>query len=479
MKNIKHFVSLSFCALTLCANLNASDAVIDNTAEARKLMSEAAKHYNKAVAAIQHSDGILRDNINRAANMSQEFVKHRDSYDTIVKKLEDANDKMRILREAYKQGASSIAFAKENLSFAGEKFPVGEKRFELADRLYKDGLEIVTKNPGRNYEDKIYFESVWNSYMRFKVQFNSRQKEASKLALTLSIANPRMEGIDATLKLAQDFLEKTSKTADENKGVSAEMRQSVASLYEESVKAYEVLTEELKKLAEMRSTFTKSNFALSSFIMNELPKHEKYGEIIFNADAHYLNAVQNVQTFAREQIKEGKARVYNDTRGSLLEQTDGAWQRPSVTAPSGTLSRASGTLSADTMSAPESPKNVREELFNIALKITNLTAEIAQAHSLLSDIVFDAQASLGAVERCENDANALLRSALGFFTEAQTNASELQIFKNSLAVTMSQSKISSNEFKKLCENSDTSIKACSDNTLNGLKKLETAKTALK
>jgi uncharacterized protein Yka (UPF0111/DUF47 family) len=461
-------------------------------------MSEASSDYNKAVASILNSDAILRDNISRATNISRDFLSRQATYEAILKKLEYAKDKMRLLQENYKQGTVALGYAKDNLSFANEAFPVGDKRFEFADKLYKQGLEIVTKNPGKNYEDKRYFDGIWTSYVRAKAQFQAKQKEASKLVLTLSIANPRMEGIETTLKLAQDFLDKTSKSVDENKEITDEMREKVQNLYDESIKAYEDLTAQMQKLAEARSKFTKANFALSVFIMNELPKNEKYYETIFSADVQYLNALNGGMlyptTWGDTQSSVGGSYTRNATMDQMAT-VGGAYEMampPSISLAAelsagaslksrSTVGQSIGSrgLTSDVLNFPSKPENLREEVFNISLQLSNLAAEIAQANALLGDIVAESQASLSAVETSEADANTLLRSVMGFFTEAQSNYSELQIFKNSAAVTISQSKVSSNEFKKLCESADKDIKACSENTSKSSDKLTAAKAALK
>lgn len=490
---MKHSTYLIFAFSALASSgvwAGDADPVIENTLEARRLVKDASAEYNIAVAMIVNSDAILRDNVNRAANVSRDFAGYDSECDAIVKRLDSAKDRMRLLKENYKQGTAALAFARDNLTFANNAFPMGDKRYELADSLYRTGSEAAAKNPGKNYEDKRYFESVWSSYSSAKARFLSAQKDAAKLVLALSIANPRMEGIEATLKLAEDFLEKTAKSAAENKSVANEMREKVQGLYDDSMKAYEELTAQMRKLADVRSGFTKASFALSAFIMNDLPKNEKYYDTIFKADPSFLNAVgtggrsfESMSFFGKSSPASDASAVESELAVGSSFGFDGMDSAPAPvqlkSRSAAAQANAARPLSSDLFTIPSKPENIREEIFNACMQINNLAAEILQANALLSDIVAEAGTSLRAVETSENEANALLRSVIGFFTEAQANSSELQIFKNSMGVTISQSAVSSNEFKKLCENADKAIKACSENTLKIGEKLETAKAALK
>lgn len=497
MKTLKRTIPLLMLTVASCifAQESAKDPVIENTAAARKHIADASKEYNVAVRHILNSDTLLRDNINRANVIASRFAELESRLDGGVANLNDYKNNLRMLRENLKQGTIAIDYAKQTINFANESFPIGDKRFDFANELYKEGFALVAKNPGKNYEDKRYFDSVWNDYVNRKNSFVANQKQIAQVLLKLNIASPRMAGADTTLKIVEDFISKTEKNFEGDKKTLEDIKKSVEELYDASMKSYAELTSQMNSLGEARNKFTKENFTLSVFIMNELPKNEKYYKTIFTPDTLYLSAANNyyaARTIAEPSGLGGEQISYTQnvmlpklavfgTSASLAkdERSRSLAKRKTVSQVAEFDSPVSikGSMLGDTVNISK-PENLREEISAICLQITNLSAEIAQTNALLSEILSESAGALNAVDASESGSASLLGMVTSTYSLSQTLNPEIQVFKSNFSVSTEQSKVASAEFAKLCGFIDTAIKNSAKSSEDSAKSLLKAKDAL-
>lgn len=457
--------------------LGAEDSgVIASVDAARGFSASAVKSYNNALMHVQGANTVLEADYARAFGVSERFRSLLSASGGIASDVSAEFSNARMIEERFTQTCDFLNSAKVNLEAASATFPLGEKRVALGLKLNSQMGEIASKNPGDMYQDRNYFLGVSGAFMAAKNQLQSSQESLSKALIDLSIANPRIEGIKSTVALARDFLSKAEASSGKNMDEIEGLKSDAESLLENSISRYSELNALTAAMRVAKTKYVAAEISLTKFIMNDLAASEKYGSHIFKPSPEYfIKAVQPVlfgfppeaQLRASKMKKEaGDAAVF----GAVPQKALGnfAWGRAagSVDSRAKPASQASGA------------KNVRSELLELGASLTDLSAEIMAASGMLEDIAGEARKAISEIESIEQASQALLKRAIDLSTSSQMAGSDIEIFRNNLKVAKVQSDVASSEFKKLCENADNYLKACSADTESLVENLRKADEAL-
>ncbi len=474
----------SLAILTASANfLSAqgnSDAVLQNTLDAKKLISEAADSFNSSIENLNAANRVLMENLNRSYSASNTLSSLQSDFSNKKQEFENIQKRFAIIEESYKQNGASLSLANENFKLLDNALPMGVKRIELAEKLYKKSKEYVSKNLGSNNSNKRYLDASWANFLAAKNNFQITQENIRSLGVSLNIAKPRMNGVQASLTLAKDFLGKIKSSLDPLEPALLLLETDVKKLSDTNEQANKNYTNMLINLGEYRMEYTKASFGVHKFIMNDLVKNEKYFDTVFEADPFYLASL-SVANYANDEYS--KTFAYNTSAVAGISESSNPFgdQEVKQTLRKANIARSEpASESAEfQLNKPSAAQSEKDAALQSIYEIENLTSEIIKANFILSEITSNAYQALSKIEESERMSENLLRETIFSFGKAQELLSNAEIFKNTLAVYSEQSKSAMLEFEKLYKSAEESGKTVLEKSKESLGKISEASAALK
>ncbi len=436
----------------------AGDPVLQNAQQAREQVADALSQYNKAVNANVNSAAILNDILSGLNTLRGSLAMNKSTAIGTDAALENLAQRKEVLRAQFAQNQNFLDMSGQSMTALAGFLPIGDERIKSANTLAQKGMTLVNLNPGERYADHNYMTAVIARYNNAVSVLRDTQQRASKFAVSLAIAKPRIEGITQTLKLHDDFYTRAEKSAQSNNEKLRTLEKQVNTLGDAYLKTYGTLADSRAELRAERVKLLRASLAVQALLLNDLAKSEKYKDATFPLLSPEDMAAIVVRTRGKEEagdvrLSGGSANPWGAPAGSLIRKevdssanADTLLQSP--------LSKSSGVGGASAMAAIDSlsaPKTAKEEVLVTANSLLEIAAEINRTSTLLSDILSDAQKAMDAIERNESQSQQLLRECMDAFTRTQTLSANLDIFTNTLAVSGAQADASNEEFKKLTE----------------------------
>ena len=284
------------------------------------------------------------------------------------------------------------------------------------------------------------FDSAVNAFI-------SARALAARVSVTASVNSPRVEGIKATLAMAENYISKTAEAEAKN-AQSAKRVVSDASKFSDEFGAALSRYENLGEICQdARSRTLSAAFKTSAFMLNTLSKSEKYGKQIFTqAEIVDLSSMPSYYR-PNEKRKLMKAERSSQTLGvpayAAKEAYYGCRMENSMA--------DSGANSSDRAAPVPDKSKVRAEILAACAEIEFVSAELRAATNVLNQIVSSAETSLSAISNLENGASEILRSSIDAYAQSQTLSSDILLLDINIKTFAAQSKISSAKMGELCD----------------------------
>lgn len=358
--------------------------------------------------------------------------------------LESLEGEFSAFKTSFEANVRNCNASAKSLEAALKNLPLGRERIAATRRLIGETRKIVSQNTGENFQDKRYFDSVDSRFDSAVNAFISARVLAARVSVTASVNSPRVEGIKATLAMAENYISKTAEAEAKN----AESAKRVVADTSKFSDEFGAALSRYEKLGEIcqdaRSRTLSAAFKTSAFMLNTLSKSEKYGKQVFtqaeiidlSSMPSYYRPSENRKLMKSERSRLAAApahaaRIYN---GFMAEST----------ADSG-----SGFANRSTP-APDKNK-VRAEILAACAEIEFVSAELRAATNVLNQIVSSAETSLSAISNLESGASEILRSSIDAYAQSQTLSSDILLLDINIKTFAAQSKISSAKMGELCD----------------------------
>jgi|GEM_PF-6734251 len=454
IKKIFFISSIFITANVLCAN------PIFFVNSARDAMDDSKKVYNNSLSSLSNAASVNNDvqfELNRLQgaynSIKSELFNHTHS-------LEYQSKEILNIKTSLDETKKSLANIKENMEKVTGYFPIGEARLKFGDKLCQEALDLVDKNPGDNHQDRKYIESVIQRYMTVKDAFKRAQEFSVSKLIDLSVANPRLEGIESTLKMALDFNDKFVNSNKENNSAFDSLNSSMESANNFYEKMLMQSSDNRMKANQAFTRLNQQHAELVIFLQNEFLKSEKFQNVILKASINSLMSTDRIVNVGNKII----------TMSGAMSHLEALADEESVS--SNKLARRSAVAREDSVGsgvarpAEVAPKTAREEVLAYAVKLRDLTAELAEFSNVLVRMTTESGDTLDALQNIEYNAGDFLRNNISTFSMSQQLVSTIESFKNTLKVNEAQSQIRLGQFDKFIKSFEKelakSMKLCDD-----------------
>ncbi len=133
---------------------------------------------------------------------------------------------------------------------------------EIAEIVEKTNLAVLN-NPGDNYQDQRYFESVKSAYDSACSELVSVQSEALKANANAAVVKAVAEGVNATLAMCQKNLETYAALVPENLAQAEKLDAKTSELLEKFIPQYDDFSEICGLYSRTRTASLAALFALA------------------------------------------------------------------------------------------------------------------------------------------------------------------------------------------------------------------------
>lgn len=332
----------------------------------------------------------------------------------------------------------------KSLEDALKNLPLGRERIDAVRKLVGETRKIVSQNTGENFQDKRYFDSVDSRFDSAVNALIAARALAARVSVTASVNSPRVEGIKATLSMAENYISKTAEAEAKNAESAKKVVADVSKLSDEfgaALSRYENLGEICQ---DARSGTLSAAFKTNVFMLDTLSKSEKYGKQIFTQSESvnlssmpsYYRPSENRKLLKAERSRLAAAPAY----AAETMVSDGFMAKPMADSGGGFANRSTP--------APDKSK-VRAEILAACAEIEFVSAELRAATDVLNQIVSSAETSLSAISNLENGASKILRSSIDAYAQSQTLSSDILLLDINIKTFAAQNKISSAKMGEL------------------------------
>lgn len=332
----------------------------------------------------------------------------------------------------------------KSLEAALKNMPLGRERIDAVRKLVGETRKIVSQNTGENFQDKRYFDSVDSRFDSAVNALIAARALAARVSVTASVNSPRVEGIKATLSMAENYISKTAEAEAKNAESAKKVVADVSKLSDEfgaALSRYENLGEICQ---DARSRTLSAAFKTNVFMLDTLSKSEKYGKQIFaqsksvnlSSMPSYYRPSENRRLLKSERSRLAAAPAY----AAETMISDGFMAKPMADSGGGFANRSTPT--------PDKSK-VRAEILAACAEIEFVSAELRAATDALNQIVSSAETSLSAISNLENGASKILRSSIDAYAQSQTLSSDILLLDINIKTFAAQNKISSAKMGEL------------------------------
>ena len=332
----------------------------------------------------------------------------------------------------------------KSLEDALKNLPLGRERIDAVRKLVGETRKIVSQNTGENFQDKRYFDSVDSRFDSAVNALIAARALAARVSVTASVNSPRVEGIKATLSMAENYISKTAEAEAKNAESAKKVVADVSKLSDEfgaALSRYENLGEICQ---DARSGTLSAAFKTNAFVLNTLSKSEKYGKQIFtqaesvnlSSMPSYYRPSENRKLLKAERSRLAAAPAY----AAETMVSDGFMAKPMADSGGGFANRSTP--------APDKSK-VRAEILAACAEIEFVSAELRAATDVLNQIVSSAETSLSAISNLESGASKILRSSIDAYAQSQTLSSDILLLDINIKTFAAQNKISSAKMGEL------------------------------
>lgn len=473
---IKKIFPIAICVL-ICAEIVAQDKVLYSVDLARNSLSNAYTNFNKSFASMNSANAIQENATNETYNQFHIFSIHKNKVQNLTPYMDTQKLEIEKFISNFEEVCKRLESAKINLDALKKILPVGKKRIELAKEIINKTRDIVTKNPGENYQDKKYFDAVNNTFIRAKNQMDETQKDIEKIALEIAVCKPRVDGIKIAIKSLLDFSGKSQTSALDCAKLMSNIKPQMEALIKGVQESGRNINQKYDNLNKIHENMVAIELDLNKLILNDLPENKKYYNVVFKPLSLSIiipqgNPVINSTMSKREygksmlaNLNESSAQEFSTDSQSVSSNMNFTMPKERITSKGNLLgasiSSATGQhLMGDTLSAKD---DVRKEVLGLCSDLYNLSVELSTADSNMQNIVSEAYRAIDDVRICENNAQILLRNAMQKYFDIQSIFSELSMFSNSIEILKSRKLISDKELENLMQ---TQIK----NSMDELKK---------
>ena len=332
----------------------------------------------------------------------------------------------------------------KSLEAALKNMPLGRERIDAVRKLVGETRKIVSQNTGENFQDKRYFDSVDSRFDSAVNALIAARELAARVSVTASVNSPRVEGIKATLSMAENYISKTAEAETKNAESAKKVVADVSKLSDEfgaALSRYENLGEICQ---DARSRTLSAAFKTNVFMLDTLSKSEKYGRQIFaqsesvnlSSMPSYYRPSEKRKLLKAERSRLAAAPAY----AAETMVSDGFMAKP--------MADSGGGFANKSTPAPDKSK-VRAEILAACAEIEFVSAELRAATDVLNQIVSSAETSLSAISNLENGASKILRSSIDAYAQSQTLSSDILLLDINIKTFAAQNKISSAKMGEL------------------------------
>lgn len=404
---------------------------------------DTAAAFNTAVNDSNSYFGILlksKSDTRKVSASADEIMKNVFSS---VKSEAEIRSELKLLKDSLQTAASDVDNAVAVLNSAAAVFPLGNLRANQARDIADKTRFAVSGNPGDNFQDKKYFDSVANSFYNAYSRLENAQSEAARVAVLASVNKPRVDGINSTVAMIDDYVEKLGQANLKNSESAKTNETEAAKLFDEYASACDKYGTLFELGESARGKVLAAFLGLNKLMLNDIPASKKYaGEIFLNEGSYYLKPLLNrggllSDGFAAAKCKEEMGSIYANAPASNLEMRNRA------------LAKDGALYAASAVAFSADKKNVRKEILDACSFISAAAAEMNRASSVVEQITASAQKSLLAISEIEGKSALILRDSIRLFASSQNTASDILLLNISIETLKAQNKIWQAEAGKL------------------------------
>lgn len=422
-------------ALSALAAAAAFAQVPENIAAARKDAEAALKSHNDGAQTFLGAKGVMDGRAAQINEISKGVFDLQARYADHENWLENFAKQTESFDLGFEANIYALGEAQKNLAAFTKSFPLGEDRIQKARETISAVSDLVAKNPGRNNEDRNYFNAVRSDFESAVSFFQSLQSQADKLSVMASVISPRIDGIRDTRKMTAQYIEKIGELHSANKGGISALAESSAEFSKNYAQAYAQMKEKAVAIYGCRAKVISALEGVTVFEMNKVSP-----DVVFKRTSPLdIVSIDMPAPLAKpEPVPFAKTKKY---------ALPASWQFSDAI-------RVKKRMLEDSANAAPA---ARDEILSSTYYIENITAQINEANRLLGWVVNDMNSAISLITQNENESQSVLRDVISMLGGSQSLASEIQILKVKCDIVSAQEKISAGELEKLFKSSETQI----------------------
>lgn len=396
----------------------------------------ASKSFNAAVDSAAAYRALLSTSYSETSNMAKNAESLLQRAQNSANSLSELGDKLGRIKTEFEECLAGTNSSAQNLSESVKSLPIGEKLENRARVLIDEISDSVQKNPGKNYQDKYYFDRVKSRYEVAKGWLENAQSEAVKIGSSASLIKPRVDGITSTLAMCSDYIGKFDALAKSNLESATK-----------TAKVADALTEEISSKLK---NYAKLGKLCAAARAKTLADFFKFCENALNADASKKIAsgisgdlqLREIQPFtpstavSRARIVKSKKADNSPFAARNLAEID---------------SKFAVAAAAREGSNTDMQKNIRAEILTQCAEIEEITARIDAAAVVLNQQNQAARAAMTRLERFSDSVGGLLSDSIEKLADSQKLSSEILLLEIRQRTLESQNKLATETMQKLFE----------------------------
>lgn len=306
--------------------------------------------------------------------------------------------------------------------------PAGERRIEYANGLIKEIRKISLENPGEAHSDRKYAESISSAYESQRDSLQSIMAEFPKLSAEFAVCQPQIEGIDTFFKTTKKHLEQAEILQAESKEKLDKLSADLDSILKTIDSARSEFLKESSDLESVRNNFHDEYLRLSIFVLNELPKSDKWANSVFE-NARAVN-LPEVSVNLASSTKWEKSKVKKEGLAACaISNADARLQKFST--------QLNGPVKP--LDSRNAQAGVRAEILKLANAISALTRELEAAKEIFSVKFSEMRNAMARISTQSQTSSAILSDSITRLSDAQRLNSELTILAGRIDVAKAQS----------------------------------------
>ncbi len=425
MKILKN--SLSLVALTAFAfNPLFADPVadVDNLIQNA---NELRTKFNSGVTSTNIFENVLLELNATSDKAVKDFNEIDKNIYTSCTHIKNLKRSLSALKVSIDSDIKDLEISSSALAKVMKSFPVGDAKLKEIRELISATRKQVELNPGNNYQDKNYFDTIVNEFESAARLFKKELAESYSISTISSVNTPRIEGIKSTIAMVEDYLKKSESQQANNLSDIKSFTSSVnefADTYAREKKRYGEL---VKKYDVALCDVSVSFFDVSKLLLDNVPmsatlKNQPEFKL------HNLNNITRAKSkFSSVSLSKAEGSVMAN---KPVKSANSFWARDA----SYDLKLSKGN--------PQKNANIRAEILSVCSQIASVTRTLTTSSSLIASINNNVNASISVIKENEVNLSALLKDSISEFSSIQMVSSKILIFKIYIETTKAQNEIS-------------------------------------